>query len=87
MNIPRFYQNLNQYLFPSKALIIYGPRQVGKTTLLKNFLATCNLKYKLDSGDNIKTQHLLGSQDFDRLKEYSAGYEMKLKKLLTLEQI
>lgn len=57
-------------------LVIYGPRQVGKTTLLKNFLANCNLKYKLDSGDNIKIQHILSSQDFDLLKDYAANYEL-----------
>jgi predicted AAA+ superfamily ATPase len=76
MNITRFYQDLSKYIEPNKALIIYGPRQAGKTTLLKNFLGTCGLKYKLDSGDNIKTQNLLSSQDFGSLKEYVAGYDL-----------
>jgi uncharacterized protein len=76
MNITRFYQSLDKYIIQNKVLVIYGPRQVGKTTLLKRFLESCGLKYKLDSGDNIKTQHLLGSQDFDLLKDYVAGYEL-----------
>jgi len=76
MLIPRFYQNLNKYLEPNKVLVIFGPRQVGKTTLIKNFLSTTKLKYKLDSGDNIKTQEVLGSQDFARIKEYTSGYEL-----------
>jgi len=76
MNITRFYQNLSTYLNPGKALIIYGPRQVGKTTLLRSFLASCPLKYKLDSGDNIKVQQILGSQDFDLLKHYVEGYDL-----------
>ncbi len=76
MNITRFYQNIDKYLISNKVLVIYGPRQVGKTTLLKQFLENCGLKYKLDSGDNIKTQHLLGSQDFSLLKDYVAGYEL-----------
>lgn len=74
--IKRYYQNLDQYLKPNRALIIFGPRQVGKTTLLKNYLTQTNLKYKLDSGDNIRTQNLLGSQDFGKILEYAQGYEL-----------
>jgi len=76
MKIPRIYQDLNKYLKPNKALIIYGPRQVGKTTLLQDFLAATKLRYKLDSGDNIQTQHILGSQDFNLILEYAQGYEL-----------
>lgn len=76
MKIPRIYQDLNKYLKPNKALIIYGPRQVGKTTLLQDFLAATKFKYKLDSGDNIQTQHILGSQDFNLIREYAQGYEL-----------
>jgi len=74
MKIPRQYQDLGKKLVPGKVLLIYGPRQVGKTTLLKDFLAGARLKYKLDSGDNIRTQQILGSQDFAILKEYAEGY-------------
>lgn len=76
MKLPRIYQNLAHYLKPHKALIIYGPRQVGKTTLLQDFLASTPLKYKLDSGDNIKTQTTLSSSDFRVIKEYAEGYEL-----------
>lgn len=76
MKIPRIYQKLNKYLKPNKALIIYGPRQVGKTTLLQDFLAATKLKYKLDSGDNIQTQHILGSQNFNLIREFTQGYEL-----------
>lgn len=76
MNISRFYQDLSKYLIPNKVLVIYGPRQVGKTTLLKDFLEKCRLKYKLDFGDDIRTQHLLSSQDFALLKDYVSGYEL-----------
>jgi predicted AAA+ superfamily ATPase len=74
--IPRFYQNFDDYLVKSRVLVIYGPRQVGKTTLLNNFLHETKLKYKLDSGDNIKTQEILASQDFNKIKEYISGYEL-----------
>ncbi|VGO21007.1 ATP-binding protein [Pontiella sulfatireligans] len=73
--IARHY-NLEQELAPGKALILTGARQVGKTTLLKEFLGWTPLKYKLDSGDNIRIQDLLGSQDFGRILPYAEGYEL-----------
>ena len=74
--ITRFYNDLNPFLKANQALIIYGPRRVGKTTLLENFIKNTTLKYKLDSGDNIRIQDLLGSQDFQRILEYAQGYEL-----------
>ncbi len=76
MQIPRFYADLAQFLDPGKALILYGPRQVGKTTLLRSFLSHCPYKYKLDSGDNIRVRHILGSDDFEQIKEYAKGYDL-----------
>ncbi len=74
--IPRLYEPLDRFLLPNKVLVLYGPRQVGKTTLLQNFLAGTSLKYKLDSGDNIRTQHLLSSLDFSQILPYVEGYEL-----------
>ena len=73
--IDRSYR-VKELVRPGKALIIYGPRRVGKTTLLTEFLSSTNFKSKLDSGDNIKVQQVLGSQDFDRIIEYASGYEL-----------
>ena len=76
MKIPRIYQNLGKHIKPNKALVIYGPRQVGKTTLLQDYLQNCKMKYKLSSGDNIKVQNIFNSQDFDAIKEYAQGYKL-----------
>jgi len=76
MKIPRIYKELGDYLKFNKVLVIYGPRQVGKTTLLRDFLATTDLKYKLDSGDDINIKEVLGSESFSKIKEYAAGYEL-----------
>lgn len=73
--IKRFYE-LDGLLKPGKVLIIYGPRRVGKTTLLKEFLDKTGKKYKLDSGDNVKTQEIMRSQDFDRILPYAAGHKL-----------
>jgi len=75
MNIKRIY-NLENLIKKQKVLVLYGPRRVGKTTLLKEFLAKTKLKYKLDSGDNLRTQQILSSQDFSLILEYASDYQL-----------
>jgi predicted AAA+ superfamily ATPase len=72
----RAYEPLDDYLQPNKVLVIYGPRRVGKTTILQAFLSKTGFRYKLDSGDNIRTQQILSSQDFSRILSYVEGYEL-----------
>jgi hypothetical protein len=74
--IQRAYQPLETCLQPNKVLVIYGPRRVGKTTLLESYLAQTELRYKLDSGDNIRTQQILSSQEFGQILAYVEGYEL-----------
>ncbi|MFO7810264.1 MAG: ATP-binding protein, partial [Candidatus Delongbacteria bacterium] len=74
--IKRIYDNLDHYISPNKVTVVYGARQVGKTTLLKTYLTDKTLKYRFDSGDNIRLQNTLSSQDFSAIKEYVEGYEM-----------
>ncbi|MBI4035689.1 ATP-binding protein [Candidatus Daviesbacteria bacterium] len=74
--IKRFYNDLSKYLFPNKVLIIYGPRRVGKTVLLNNFLSSSKLKYKFVSGDDLDVQTVLSSQRIELIKEYTRGYEL-----------
>lgn len=35
--IKRAFEPLDAHLQPNKVLVIYGPRRVGKTTLLRSF--------------------------------------------------
>lgn len=74
--IKRFYSDLSRYLIPNKVLIIYGPRRVGKTFLLNNFLSSTKLKYKFVSGDDLDVQTILSSQRIELIKEYTRGYEL-----------
>jgi hypothetical protein len=76
MKIERHYQNLDTFLKPNKALVIYGPRQVGKTTLLNDYLQTTSYKYRLDSGENFHVQDILSSLDFEKLKDYVSDYDL-----------
>lgn len=74
--IPRFYDDLGKMLESGRALIIYGPRRVGKTTILKSYLKKTNLKYKLDIGEDIRVQQVLSSQDFSKILPYAENYEL-----------
>jgi len=76
MKISRIYQNLDKFLKPGRVLVIFGPRQVGKTTLLKDFLPTCFLKYRMDSGEDLRVQEVFNSSDFRIINDYAKGYEL-----------
>lgn len=74
--ILRIFDQLEDYIDPKRALIIYGPRRVGKTTLITQFLKRTQYKYKLDSGENLETQDVLSSQNFERIFAYVGSNEL-----------
>ena len=74
--IRRSYEPLEGYLEPNKVLVIYGPRRVGKTTLLDHYLSSTKMRYRHAIGDNLLTQQLLSSLDITIIKEYLEGYEL-----------
>jgi predicted AAA+ superfamily ATPase len=76
MFIPRAYDSLENYLQPNKVLVLYGPRQVGKTTLLTRFLDRFGGKSKLLTGDNVRVQALFSELDFESILSLSEGYDL-----------
>lgn len=74
--IARHYEPLDQYIDPNKVLVIYGPRRVGKTTLLQSYLATVDVPYLAASGDDLPTQQLLSSLEIRSITEYLEGYQL-----------
>ncbi|MBF0478354.1 MAG: ATP-binding protein [Candidatus Omnitrophica bacterium] len=61
----------------NKIIILYGPRQSGKTTLVKKILENfSHLKILSISGDELKYTNILSSQDFDKLKLLVTGYDL-----------
>lgn len=51
-----------------KVIIIYGPRQSGKTTLIKALLADMGKEYEYFTGDDLYAQNLLGKNELESLK-------------------
>ena len=74
--ISRIYDDLDKLLKKGKVTVIYGPRQVGKTTLISNFLSKTKLKYKLDNGDDVSVSEVLSSRSLKKIQNYVAGYEL-----------
>lgn len=68
--------NLEKLVKKGRAVVIYGPRRAGKTTILEAFLAQSGKKYKLDSGDNRRTREIMSSEDFNQITEYASGYDI-----------
>src|SRR5436190_10226729 len=76
MHLFRIYDDLGKYLKPGKALIIFGPRQVGKTTLVQNYLSHADGKYRFVTGDDIEMQTYLSVPSLSRLEEFASGYKL-----------
>lgn len=70
------YHIIEKHLDPNKVVVIYGPRRVGKTTLVNHYLKTTRLRYRSDSGENMEVQRILSSQNFDLIKAYVGDYEL-----------
>jgi len=77
--IKRYYDNLiNQLLEPNKVLVIYGPRRVGKTTMIENFLKKVPRRLKIykSTGENAELKDVLESQNFSRMIPFFQDYNI-----------
>lgn len=67
---------MDKYLKPNKALLIMGPRQVGKTTLLEDYLSSTGLKVKKVTGDDIMIHEPLSSRSLQTITSFCEGYDI-----------
>lgn len=68
-------QNITEYLNLNKIIILYGPRQVGKSTLVKKFLTKYPKSSYLD-GEEFKTQEMLDKPTIQFLKDYFSHLDL-----------
>jgi uncharacterized protein len=67
--IPRILeQKIKKDLFKGKAIIIYGPRQCGKTTLIEKIAQDSDFPYLLKNGDEPDARELLENITTTRLR-------------------
>ncbi len=68
--------DLEKLIKKGKVLIIYGPRQVGKTTLIQEFLKKTDLKYRYDTGDNYEIANNLSKCTYDSTDNHVGKYDL-----------
>jgi len=59
----RIYETKDTYLKKGKVNLLYGPRRVGKTSLIKQLLKDITKKVFLGDGDDIQLRKILSSND------------------------
>jgi len=67
---------LDKIASSNKVVIIYGARQVGKTTLANQIVSELNLKTLKINADEKKYIDVLSSCDLNQLKSLVSGYEL-----------
>lgn len=60
----------------NKGIVIYGARQVGKTTLVKDIIEKLGLKTLTINGDQSNFIDILSSRDINKIKSLLHGFEL-----------
>lgn len=77
MKIQRYLlSQLQDAITPGKVVVLYGPRQVGKTTLVTELLDNTDLKAQLINADELRYREALASQDRQALGNLLADNEL-----------
>ncbi len=75
--IYRFYDDkISSLLQNGKVLALYGPRRVGKTTLIKSFLENFSGKFFFGNGDDSALREILESENINRITSAFKGYDL-----------
>lgn len=69
-------ERLKRLTAPNKVVVIYGPRQCGKTTLLHKFLEDVHEKYLFVSGEDLTVHSYLSSQSISKLRDFVGGNKL-----------
>jgi len=74
---PRRFDNLSQLARPKRVTVMYGPRRVGKTTLLNRWLdAQSGCRILRVSGDDAPLGALLSGRNEKAILDWAAGYDI-----------
>ena len=68
--------HIKKYFFKGKVIILYGARQVGKTTLVKKFLEEFGHDAKYIDCDILENRLMLQSESLDKLKKFLGDYKV-----------
>ena len=71
----RKYESVKDYLRKGKVNLLYGPRRVGKTALIKRLLSRKKSAVFMGEGDDIQLRNVLGSNDKSKLMQAFSEYK------------
>lgn len=76
-HITRQVEPLSRSVKPGKVLVVYGPRRVGKTTLLQKLPEELpNLRYRMETGDDISIQAAMSDLRVTSLARFAEGLDL-----------
>jgi predicted AAA+ superfamily ATPase len=71
MYIPQYQlNNVISLIEPQKAVVLYGPRRCGKTTLLNHMVKKLQGNYLMVSGEDVTIQQYLSSGSVEKLRSF-----------------
>src|SRR3989344_5006701 len=79
MNLMKFKrkQDIVGVLEPKRVLVIYGPRRVGKTTLLDAYIKTqSGKKIYYSTGDDSQLRSIFQSEERNRILDFARPYDL-----------
>lgn len=65
-----------QFSKKGKVFILYGPRRVGKTELIKKLLSNFEGKMYSGTGDSLELREILSSQQLNKISTFLGNYEL-----------
>ena len=68
--------NIEKNIIQGKTLLLLGPRRVGKTTIVKNYLQTTNKKYIEFLGDTFETKNLFSDNSLLKITDAIKNYDL-----------
>jgi len=71
----RIYEIREKYLQKGKVNLLYGPRRVGKTALLKKLISAKGTKIFIGEGDDVQLRQILSSNDKNRILSAFQDYD------------
>ena len=74
LHVPRAQlARLGRLVAPGKVVVVYGPRRVGKTTLIRRYVRQYDRDALLVTGEDVTVREYLESQSLAKLRAFVGG--------------
>jgi len=70
------YDKIDESFKNYRIIVLNGPRQVGKTTLVKEYISKSSFKSKYLTGDDVRIEEIFSSRNLDTIKDFVYGYDL-----------